>query len=80
MTVENRMFSSRLHGRIHAVSLDRLCESTPQVMGRCVATLFAPTAVGDTEGGIGAILLALSSLKHLKCLQTYTYFQAQTEL
>ncbi len=30
--------------------------------------------------GIGAILLALSNLKHLKCLQTYTYFQAQAEL
>ncbi|WP_238398968.1 hypothetical protein, partial [Shewanella sp. SE1] len=44
------------------------------------ATLFAPTAVGDTEGGIGATLLVLSSLKHLKYLQTYTYFQAQAEL
>ncbi|BCV27458.1 hypothetical protein AYI75_05535 [Shewanella algae] len=43
-------------------------KGAPQVMGRCVATLFAPTAVGDTEGGIGAILLALSSLKHLKSL------------
>ncbi len=32
------------------------------------------------RGGIGAILLALSSLKHLKCLQTYTYFQAQAKL
>ncbi len=49
-------------------------KGAPQVMGRCVATLFAPTAVGDTEGGIGAILLALSSLKHLKSLLTYTYF------
>ncbi|PBQ25308.1 hypothetical protein AYI97_20365 [Shewanella algae] len=49
-------------------------KGAPQVMGRCLATLFAPTAVGDTEGGIGAILLALSSLKHLKSLQTYTYF------
>ncbi len=62
------------------MSLDRLCESAPQVIDRCLTTLFSPTAVGDTEGGIGAILLALSSLKHLKCLQTYTYFQAQTEL
>ncbi|BCV27459.1 hypothetical protein TUM3811_13190 [Shewanella algae] len=62
------------------MSQDRLCESTPQVIGSCLATLFAPTAVGDTEGGIGAILLALSSLKHLKCLQTYTYFQAQAKL
>ncbi len=41
-------------------------KSAPQVIGRCLTTLSAPTAVGDTEGGISAILLALSSLKHLK--------------
>ncbi len=41
-------------------------KSAPQVIGRCLTTLSAPTAVGDTEGGISAILLALSSFKHLK--------------
>ncbi|TVO94050.1 hypothetical protein AYI86_17675 [Shewanella algae] len=49
-------------------------KSAPQVIGCCLTTLFAPTAFGDTEGGVGAILLALSSLKYLKSLQTYTYF------
>ncbi|WP_335912611.1 MULTISPECIES: hypothetical protein [Shewanella] len=55
-------------------------KSAPQVIDRGLTTLFSPTVVSDTEGGIGAILLALSNLKHLKCLQTYTYFQAQAEL
>ncbi|WP_219033264.1 hypothetical protein, partial [Shewanella algae] len=49
-------------------------KSAPQVIGCCLTTLFAPTAVGDTEGEIGATLLALSSLKHLKSLQIYTSF------
>ncbi len=49
-------------------------KSAPQVIGRCLTTLSAPTAVGDTEGGSSAILLVLSSLKYLKCSQTYTYF------
>ncbi len=73
MTVENRDVFTPCH-RIACA------KGAPQVIGSCLATLFAPTAVGDTEGGIGAILLALSSLKHLKCLQTYTYFQAQAKL
>ncbi len=31
-------------------------------------------ALRPLRAGVGAILLALSSLKHLKCLQTYTHF------
>ncbi|OXR99502.1 hypothetical protein, partial [Shewanella algae] len=38
------------------------------------ATPICNNASGGSEGGIGAILLALSSLKHLKSLQAYTYF------
>ncbi|BCV60331.1 hypothetical protein TUM17386_00020 [Shewanella algae] len=49
------------------------------VNGHASATLFAPTAFGDTEGGIGAILLALGNLKHLKCPQTYTSFPGTGE-
>ncbi|GGE74354.1 hypothetical protein GCM10011520_13620 [Shewanella carassii] len=36
--------------------------------------LFVPTAFGDTEGGVGATLLVLNSLKYLRDLQTHTYF------
>ncbi|BCV64410.1 hypothetical protein TUM17386_40810 [Shewanella algae] len=38
------------------------------------ATPIYNNASGGSEGGIGAILLVPSSLKHLKSLQTYTYF------
>ena len=38
------------------------------------ATPICNNASGGSEGGIGAILLVPSSLKHLKSLQTYTYF------
>ena len=38
------------------------------------ATPICNNASGGSEGGIGVILLALSSLKHLKCLQTTTSF------
>ncbi len=44
------------------------------------ATPICNNARGGSEGGIGATLLVLSSLKHLKYLQTYTYFQAQARL
>jgi hypothetical protein len=54
-------------------------KSAPQVIGCCLTTLFAPTAVGDTEGGIRAILLALSRLNHLKDLQAYTSFSGTGE-
>ncbi len=49
-------------------------KGAPQVIDRCLTTLFAPTAFGGSEGGIGAILLVPSGLKHLKCLQTYSSF------
>ncbi len=49
------------------------------VNGHASATLFAPTTFGDTEGGISAILLALSSLNHLKDLQAYTSFSGTGE-
>ncbi|PST67822.1 hypothetical protein AYI77_05600 [Shewanella algae] len=54
-------------------------KGAPQVIGSCLTTLFAPTAVGDTEGEIGATLLVLSSLKHMKCPQTYTSFPGTGE-
>ncbi|PYE59038.1 hypothetical protein C8J23_11059 [Shewanella chilikensis] len=44
------------------------------------ATPICNNASGGSEGGIGATLLVLSSLKHLRYLQTYTYFQAQAGL
>ncbi len=49
------------------------------VNGHASATLFAPTAFGDTEGGISAILLALSSLNYLKDLLAYTSFSGTGE-
>ncbi len=54
-------------------------KSAPQVIGCCLTTLFAPTTFGDTEGGISAILLALSSLNYLKDLQAYASFSGTGE-
>ncbi len=47
------MARQSLQGRTRSASQDRLCESAPQVIDRCLTTLFAPTAVGDTEGNYG---------------------------
>ncbi len=54
-------------------------KGAPQVIGRCLTTLFAPTAFGDIKGEIGATLLVLSRLKHMKCPQTYTSFPGTGE-
>ncbi len=62
-----------------AMSQAHLCESAPQVIGCCLTTLFAPTAFGDIKGEIGATLLVLSRLKHMKCPQTYTSFPGTGE-
>ncbi len=65
----------RAYKEVFAASYRIACaKSAPQVIGCCLTTLFAPTAVGDTEGEIGATLSALSSLKHLKCLQKCSSF------
>ena len=75
------MTRARKHVAMQLSPCHRLtcAKGAPQVIGRCLTTLFAPTAFGDIKGEIGATLLVLSRLKHMKCPQTYTSFPGTGE-
>ncbi len=61
-------------------SLARVHKHTRHQRAFALSHVICATGFRRHLGGIGATLLVLSSLKHLRYLQTYTYFQAQARL
>ena len=66
--------------RASSSSLARAHKHTRHLRAFALSHVICASGFRRHRGGIGATLLVLSRLKHLKYLLTYTYFQAQARL